>query len=100
MKWRIVGILVITASLSACGAPGEKAVPLNNPQGIEEAKIFLKRYADGQPMASEVSAFPQILEQVRKADPAKADMLQKGFDEMKKSPGSLKAKAKELLGKL
>jgi len=100
MKWRIVGILIITAALSACGVQGEKAVPLKNPEGVEQAKIFLKRYADGAPMTSEVSAFPQIVEEVRKADPAKADLLQKGFDDMKKSPSSLKAKAKELLSKL
>ena len=34
------------------------------------------------------------------AGAAKADLLEKGFEEMKKSPATLRTKAKELLGKL
>jgi hypothetical protein len=64
-------------------------------------KSVLQRYVDGNPMGSEITSFPGLIDSVRQADPAKADLLKAGFAELEQAKGpALKAKAKELLGKL
>lgn len=69
--------------------------PLNEPRAI------LKRYAEGQPMTSEVSSFPNMVDNVRKLDPQRADILEKGLADLQKaSPSARPAKARELLKKL
>ena len=66
-----------------------------------QARSVLERYAKGQPPSSEVTSFPKMVEDVRKVDPARADVLQKGLEEIKKaSPSARAAKAKELLERL
>ena len=73
--------------------------PSNDP--LFQARAVLQRYADGQPMGSEVTSFPHMIEDVRKADPARADILEKGLAEIQKaSPATRAAKAKALLKKL
>jgi hypothetical protein len=68
---------------------------------LEQAKAILENYAKGAPMTSEVSSFPGVIEEVRKTDPQKADLLEKGFADLQKGPKSeLGAKAKALLKKL
>lgn len=90
------------AGLTGCGEPGRKEERVAVPQvdSLKQVRALLQRYADGQPMTSEASSFPGMIAEVRKTDPAKADLLQKGFEDMQKNPASLRAKAKELLGKL
>jgi len=62
---------------------------------------ILQRYADGQPMSSEATSFPKLVEDVRKVDQAKAQVLEAGLAEIQKvSPQARPAKAKELLKKL
>lgn len=94
--------LLAAAGLTGCGDGGRKeeriAVPQVDP--LKQVRTLLQRYADGQPMTSEASSFPALVGEVRKTDPAKADLVEKGFEEMKKSPATLRTKAKELLGKL
>jgi hypothetical protein len=64
-------------------------------------KSVLQRYADGQPLGSEVTSFANMVETLRKADAAKADVLQKGLDEIQQSaPEQLPKKAQELLKEL
>ena len=96
--------LVVAVALWGCGGGvGEKSYEKKQDPPLEQAKVILQRYADGQPMTSEVSNFPTIVEEVRKTDPAKADILQKGFDDLQKhknEPSHLKEKSKELLKKL
>jgi hypothetical protein len=68
---------------------------------LAEARTILQRYASGQPMSSEVSSFPRLVENVRAHDPKRADVLQKGLDDLQKSaPATRQAKAKDLLKKL
>src|SRR5262245_51752379 len=67
---------------------------------LANARSILRRYAAGQPLSSEVTSFPQIVEEVRKTDPAKADVLEKGFADLQKSKSGHASRAKELLKKL
>ena len=69
--------------------------PLNEPRSI------LHRYAEGQPLGSEVSNFPHMVENVRKVDSARADVLEKGLAEIQHAPAAERpALAKALEQKL
>jgi hypothetical protein len=94
--------LAWTAFIAGCGGVREETItttPENDP--LYQPRQLLQRYADGQRMGSEASNFPQMVERVRKVDPATADVLQKGLDDLVKAPpGARRAKAKELLSKI
>jgi hypothetical protein len=52
-------------------------------------------------MSSEVTTFPQMVENVRAKDPRRAEVLEKGLADLQKSaPAARPAKARELLKKL
>jgi len=100
----IVGA-VLAVTLLGCGPSVKqeqieiKVSSTNNP--LARATSLLERYAKGQPLTSEASSFPAMVEDVRKTDSAKADILKEGLDEIQKaSPAARPAKAKEILGKL
>lgn len=101
--WRAVGVVaVIVAGPIACGSKNTP-VPYEVKQSgsLEHAKQILKGYAEGGAMGSEEIEFPQLIEDVRKTDPNKADTLEKGLASLKSAPASRRpAVAKELLGKL
>jgi hypothetical protein len=96
-----VGI-IFTALLGLWGCGGGKGTQAEvKPQsGLERAKVILNGYAQGAPLGSEVMKFEEIVEEVRKTDPQKAAVLEKGFADLKRSPGNLSAKARELLKRL
>ena len=95
-----VGI-VFMALLGLCGC-GRNSPPVDvQPQsGLERAKEILNDYAKGAPMGSEAMAFDEIVADVRKTDPQKATILEKGFADLKRSPGNRSGKARELLKQL
>ena len=92
------------AFLSACEQGGRPSAVIevkasNDP--LHEPRMVLERYAAGQPLASEVSSFPAMVANVRKTDPGRADILEKGLEEIQKGGGAARAaKSKELLEKL
>lgn len=101
---RALSALALFAALGLTGCGGDKPkvetfeAPPADP--LAEAKAILNNYANGQPVASEAAAFPEIVRRVRAADPAKGDVLDKGFKDIlanKQNPGP---KAKEILKKL
>lgn len=47
-------------------------------------RSILQRYAEGQPLGSETTSFPKMVEDVKAVDPAKADILEKGLVAMPK----------------
>lgn len=97
-----VALAFLVLPLCGCGpqtSQTEKTYQVKIPQGIEKAKQLLQAYAKGQPVGSEAESFPTIVEEVRQSDPAKADVLAKGFEDLKSSP-SPKKKAEELLKEL
>jgi hypothetical protein len=95
-----LALVVITVG---CGGPVKEeqieVKPSNDP--LFQARAVLQRYADGQPLTSEVTSFPNMVEEVRKVDSTRADVLEKGLAEIQKTPpGARAGKAKELLRKL
>jgi hypothetical protein len=102
-RWRILGALLVgVATLSGCnsGRVKEKTVELHMTSGLERAKEYLQNYAKGEPIGSESALFGQLVEEVRKTDPTKADVLEKGFEDLQKSKSGLASKAQALLNKL
>lgn len=93
--------LVILVGAAGCGGElQDEQIKVRTEDPLTNAKSLLQRYADGQWPGSEVTTFAYMVEEVRKVDPAKAEVLKKGFDEIQASPQEAAAKARELLGKL
>jgi hypothetical protein len=96
--------LVAAALLAGCNSGGvqEKVIVIEKKgDSLTPARTVLKRYADGQPMASEVTGFPKMIEDVRAAAPEKADVLEKGLKEIERaSPAARAGLARSLLAKL
>ena len=68
---------------------------------LYEPRSILQRYADGQPLGSEVTTFDYMVKKVRETDPQRADVLEQGFKELQEAaPPARAAKAKELLAKI
>jgi hypothetical protein len=97
--WRGVGIIFV-ALLGLCGCGKDPPVEVKPQSGLERAKVILNDYAEGAPMGSEAATFEEIVEEVRKTDSKKADILEQGFADLKRSPGNRQAKARELLKQL
>ena len=99
---RLVFMMVAAAAIG-CGSPVKEEVieiktasdPLSLPKSV------LQNYAGGQSLGSEVTSFPKMVEDLRKADPAKADILEKGLQELQQAaPEARAGLAKSLLEKL
>jgi len=90
------------AGVAGCSPVKEEQItvkPQSDP--LKSARSLLEGYANGQPMTSEVTSFPKMVEDVRAVDPVKADILEKGLNDLQKSaPNARPAKARELLKKL
>ena len=97
--WLGVGIIFV-ALLGLCGCGKDPPVEVKPQSGLERAKVILNDYAQGAPMGSEVETFQEIVEGVRQTDPQKAAILEKGFADLKRSPGNRSGKARELLKQL
>jgi hypothetical protein len=98
--WLGVGIIFV-ALLGPCGCrKNAPPVEVKEQSGLERAKVILNDYVEGVPVGSEAATFQEIVEEVRQTDPQKAAILEKGFADLKRSPGNLKAKARELLNQL
>lgn len=67
-----------------------------------EPRSILERYKAGQKPGSEQSSFEALVNNVKAVDPAKAEILASGFEEIRnaKSPAAIKKIATELLGKI
>ena len=96
---RVVGI-VFVALLGLCGCGKEAPVTVQPQSGLERAKGILTDYANGVPMGSEQMTFEEIVEEVRKTDPQKATILEKGFADLKRSPQNRSGIARALLKQL
>jgi len=98
--WLGVAIVFI-ALLGLCGC-GINPPPIEvQPQsGLERAKGILNDYVSGVPMGSEAATFEEIVTEVRKTDPQKATILEKGFADLKRSPQNPRDKARALLKQL
>lgn len=102
--WRTLALSFLAAGiLTGCGlgtSTPTKTFKVEMPTGLNQAKLLLENYAKGKPLASEASTFPRIVEEVKKTDPQKADLLEKGFADIQKNPKQARATAAALLKKL
>ncbi|MCS7238505.1 MAG: hypothetical protein NZ899_09565 [Thermoguttaceae bacterium] len=99
----VVMLLTVPITVWGCGGgnvPQKKVVEVPMPKGVERAKILLQNYAKGQPLGSEVSSFPEIVEEAKKTDPDKAAILEQGLAELQKNPAKRQQIAQDLLKKL
>lgn len=85
-----------------CGGQREEDISVEIPvDPLAEPKSMLQRYADGQPMSSEVSMFPAMIEKIRQSSPEKADLLADGLKEIEAATPDRRASlAEDLLKKL
>lgn len=99
---RAMTVGVCALALAGCES-GERVKPVDVEikvalSPIEQMIGFLDHYAKGNPMGSEVSQFEPLLKAVRDTDPAKAEVLEKGFDKLRKAgPAQLKSQAAALI---
>lgn len=99
--WLGVGIIFMALlGLWGCGPGKGPQTEVQAQSGLERAKVILNDYVQGAPMGSEAMTFEEIVQEVRKTDPQKATILEKGFADLKRSPGNRRVKARELLKKL
>ena len=98
--WLGVGIIFIALlGLGGCWS-NSPPVEVQPQSGLERAKGILNDYASGAPLGSEGAMYEEIVAEIRKTDPQKATILEKGFADLKRSPQNLKGKARELLKQL
>jgi hypothetical protein len=97
--WLGVGI-VFVALLGLCGCGKTPPVEIQPQSGLERARQILNDYANGLPMGSEGATYEEIVAEVRKTDPQKATILEKGFADLKRSPQNVRDKARALLKQL
>jgi hypothetical protein len=96
--------LTAAALLAGCGPDGKvkpEEITIKDDTALKRATNLLDSYAKGQPLGSEVASYEYMVKDLRKEDPAKADILEKGFADLQKTKGAATAsKAKEILGRL
>ncbi|MCC6421576.1 MAG: hypothetical protein IT429_25435 [Gemmataceae bacterium] len=100
-KYAILTGLLLAGFVAGCGQR-EQDIQIKVPSDpLAEPRAILQRYASGQPMGSEATSFPTLVANVRKVDPAQADILDKGFKDLQKAPAASRAAlAKDLQSKL
>jgi len=82
------------------GAVKEETIEVKPQDPMLQVKNTLSNYAKGQPVTSEVTSYDYMVNEVRKVDPAKADILKAGLDDIKAKPKNPGPRAKELMKKL
>jgi hypothetical protein len=96
----IVFVALVVAILALCGCGKNAPVVIQPQSGLERAKVILNDYANGLPMGSEGATYEEIVAEVRKTDPQKATILEKGFADLKRSPQNRSGTARALLKQL
>ena len=93
--------IVFMALLGLCGCGRNSShVEIQPQSGLERAKVILNDYASGVPIGSEAATYEEVVAEVRKTDPQKATILEKGFADLKRSKQNLRDKARALLNQL
>ena len=95
--------LAAVAVLAGCGRPVHVKeawieVPKHTP--LIRATQLLERYAAGQPLGSEATSFEYLVNEVRKTDPTRADILEEGFAGLMKPAADVAGTAKKMLKQL
>ncbi|WP_020470716.1 hypothetical protein [Zavarzinella formosa] len=94
----LAGLLGLAAG---CSPPVKtETIEVKPADPLAQVKTTLANYVKGQPLGSEVTAFPTMVETVKKANPEKGALVEKGFADLQKPGANTKAIAKDLLAKL
>ena len=96
-------VAALAIAAAGCGDGGrvkEESIEVQQNSPLDQAKKILENYAKGQAVGSEATSFAKLVEDVRKTDPDRADILEKGFADLQKPKANTVAKSKELLQKL
>ena len=83
----LAALLAGTAALVGCGKPGkvdEEPIEVRQNSPLAQAKQLRDRYAKGQKPGSETTSYEYLVNEVRKTDSARADVLEKGFADLQK----------------
>jgi hypothetical protein len=99
---KLVVVAILIASLAGCSGVSDTPVTVTPPASIDQIKAALNDIARSGELGSGGMTLEQEIEKIRATDAAKADVLKKGYDELKaaKDPASAKAKAQEMISKL
>lgn len=101
---RSAGFAVLfVAGCSQEGVVKERTIPVKQVSPIDKVKQLLEGYAKGEPVGSEIIGFGQMVEEAKKEDAAKGEIIAKGLKEiegMMNRQSEVPAKAKEILAKL
>lgn len=92
---------LIAFSITACSQPKNETIIIKAAEDpLDGIRTVLDGYVKGQPIRSEASSFPNYINDIRKVSPEKADILEKGLEELQKPGANVQGKAKALLEKL
>jgi len=92
---------LIAFSITACSQPKNETIIIKAAEDpLDGIRTVLDGYVKGQPIRSEASSFPNYINDIRKVSPEKADILEKGLEELQKPGANVQDKAKALLEKL
>lgn len=95
--------LVIAGLAGGCGngkAPVRTYTIAKAPDPLDEVRALLKRYADGQPVGSEVTSYGDLVARVRVEDGARADVLEAGLEAIAANPRTAVSQARQLLERI
>ncbi len=98
----VIAVFALSITVSGCGEPAEVPVKVQSSALITNARKVLEELEKSGKMGSSVTALESDLNGIRESDSAKGDQLIKNFRELQglTAPDQIKAKAKEMLGKL
>lgn len=92
---------LIAFSITACSKPQNETIVIKAAEDpLDGIRTVLDGYVKGQPLRSEVSSFPNYISDIKKVNPEKAAILEKGLEDLQKPGVNVQSKAKALLEKL
>lgn len=103
MRQLLVSVLFLglISIIGGCNkGPKEEQIAIKVTDPLAPVKTAFQRYANGEPLGSEVTGFDNLVAELKKSDPTKADVAAKGFADIQKTPNNRSAIAKEVLQKL
>ena len=96
----VLAWLLAITTFGCGGATRQEEIEVKPLDPMIQVKSTLMNYVNGKQLGSEVTSYEYMVNEVRKTNPEKADILKAGFDVLEKMKGSPAAKAKELMKKL
>lgn len=102
----VVLLFLIVLMVQGCGGDNSSqrlVVPtISEQEALDRCKAYLQRYAEGQPMGSELADIDRVYDSL-KNQPEKVQILKTGLEELASlsaKPSAFKQKAQEILKQL